>query len=69
MNKIVCTHYWVCSFCYLPLYNKDEMIKHLLDTHKIDVGSPLADVNMIGDNLVVSDLIIPKVLQGENNEG
>ena len=67
MSKIVAAHVWVCEFCninlYINLYDKNDMTSHLLEVHQIDVNTPLANSGMMGDNLVVSDLVVPKELQ------
>ena len=63
MSKIVAAHFWNCEFCPLVLYDKGEMVQHLKEKHAIDVNSPAANSGMVGDNLIVSDLVVPKHLQ------
>lgn len=65
MSTIVCCHIWDCEFCDTQLYDKAEMIRHLKEKHDVDVDSPRANSGMIGDNLIVSDLVIPEGLEDD----
>ncbi len=70
MSQIVAAHTWSCEVCSYTLYDKNEMVKHLKAKHGIDVSSPLANSGMAGDNLIVSDCVIPAntIFRSQNME-
>ncbi len=55
--------FWCCEFCRYQLYDKDEMIKHLKDSHCIDVYDTRANHGFAAENLIVSDAVIPENLR------
>ena len=63
MSLIVCCHVWDCEFCDTQYYSKKDMIEHLKEKHEVDVESPRANGGMCGDNLIVSDDVIPDGLK------
>jgi hypothetical protein len=59
---MVANHVWQCEFCGLSRYDLNDIKKHLMDVHGIDVEHPLANAGMAGDILIVSDRVVPAEL-------
>ena len=62
MGKIVAARFWNCEFCDTVRYSYEDIVRHLKIEHDIDVKSPLSNAGLGGDNLMVSDLVIPEKL-------
>ncbi len=52
MTKIVAAHFWVCEYCELPLYEKQDMEKHLKEEHGIDDR----EFEYVGSHMVVAEI-------------
>lgn len=64
MGRIVAARFWCCEFCdNVGFYSKDDVIGHLSSVHGIDCNSPDANMGQCGDNLIVSDLVVPESLR------
>jgi len=53
----------VCEYCNYSVYDMNDMFEHLKEKHKIDVLSSDSNWGLAGDNLIVSDLVVPVELQ------
>jgi hypothetical protein len=66
MSEVIAARYWECEYCKFKRHNLEEVLEHLVNVHRVNHRYKEANTAKIGDLIITSSLVVPKILQNDD---